>query len=85
MPLSQVRYEVLLPVRYNDGREVEKSKHRACLIEASTQFGGATLEPQRLLGRWLFEGQDFTDSLLRLIVEVEDSPGCHEWFAAWKE
>jgi len=33
MPLSFVRYEVLLPVRYNDGREVERYKRYACLDE----------------------------------------------------
>jgi hypothetical protein len=85
MSSLSVRYEVLLPVRYNDGREVERAQHNACLDDVIEEFGGATLEPERLLGRWLFEGQEFTDTMLRLIVEVEDRAENHAWFAEWKE
>ena len=68
MPLSFVRYEVLLPVRYNDGRTVERAKHNACFNEAIEEFGGATLEPQRMIGRWQFEGEEFVDTMLRLVL-----------------
>ncbi len=85
MPLSFIRYEVLLPVKYNDGREVERSKHNRCLDEALERFGGATLEPQRLQGRWFFQGQEFAEPMLRLVIEVEDLADNHEWFASWKQ
>ena len=85
MMSSLVRYEVLLPLRYNDGGEVEEEKHRQSLDEVVERFGGATLEPQRLFGRWLFGGEEFEDVLIRLVVEVEDGPEHHNWFASWKE
>lgn len=84
MPSSFIRYEVLLPVKHNDGSEVAEIKHRVCFNEASEQFGGATLEPQMLLGRWFHRGKAFEEPMIRLVVEVDDLPENHEWFAAWK-
>lgn len=80
-----VRYEVLLPVRYNDGREIEVAKHNVSFDEVVERFGGATLEPQRLLGRWTFSAREYEDALIRLVIEVEDLPENHGWFALWKE
>ena len=79
------RYEVLLPLRYNDGRMVEEARHRLCFDEFAAKFGGATFEPQQLAGRWLFGSEEYKDSLVRLVIEVEDRPENHAWFANWKE
>ena len=79
-----VRYELLLPARYNDRRPVEVEKHLACFKEAMQQFGGATLEPQQLQGSWIFEGIEYEDSLVRLVVEVPDTPENHTWFEDWR-
>jgi hypothetical protein len=48
-------------------------------------FGGATFEPQRLLGRWIAGDEKYEDSLVRLVIEVSDTPDHHAWFASWKE
>ena len=82
---SLVRYEVLLPLRYNDGRDVEDLKHRTSFGEVLERYGAATLEPQQLSGRWFYAGEEYQDLLIRLVVEVEDQSEHHEWFAAWKE
>ena len=85
MPSSFIRYEVLLPVKRNDGREVEEIKHRVCFNEAPEHFGGATLEPQMLLGRWFHRGKAFEEPMIRLVVEVDDAPESHAWFVTWKQ
>ena len=82
---SLVRYEVLLPLKYNDGSEVEEAKRLKCLDEVVEKFGAATLEPQRLFGRWRYGGEEYEDSLLRLVIEVEDLPEHHAWFLDWKK
>jgi hypothetical protein len=82
---SLVRYEVLLPVQYNDGREVEAIKHRLAFDEVVERFGAGTLEPQHLFGRWVFSAEEYEDALVRLVVEVDDLPEHHDWFASWKE
>lgn len=85
MPSSFIRYEILLPVKHSDGTEVSELKHRECFVEVSNEFGGATLEPQRLLGRWLHKGQEFQEPMIRILVEVEDAPENHLWFVSWKQ
>ena len=52
---SLVRYEVLLPLKYNDGCDVEEIQRRVSFNELMSRFGAATLEPQRLFGRWRFQ------------------------------
>jgi hypothetical protein len=85
MMSSLVRYEVLLPLKYNDGRDVEESQQRVSFNEVMNRFGAATLEPQRLFGRWRFQGEEYEDRLLKLVVEVEDLPENHDWFLDWKK
>jgi len=48
-------------------------------------FGGATMEPQRVFGRWVFGGATYEDQLMRLIVEVDDTVDHHAWFWSWKQ
>ena len=73
MPSSLIRYEVLLPVKHNDGSEVDELKHRLSFEEASDRFGGVTLEPQQLLGLWIHQGKKFQEPNIRIVIEVEDT------------
>ena len=82
---SLIRYEALLPLKHNSGREVEPEKIDRTFDELIQRFGAATLEPQHLLGRWRCEGMEYEDELLRLMVDVEDTPANREWFVKWKE
>ena len=82
---SLIRYEVLLPLKHNDGSGVDPSEINSTFDDVVSRFGVATLEPQHLLGRWRFEGSEYEDELLRLVVDVEDTPEHREWFVRWKE
>jgi hypothetical protein len=83
------RFEVLLPVRFNDGREVPEEWIGEAINEAVNQFGAASFENQAVEGRWRNEGQLFRDALTRLVVDVPDTMKNRKWMkkfkGRWKE
>ena len=49
------RYEVLLPIKYNDGTPVEPDKFTETRLELFDRFGGATFDLVPMSGSWLVE------------------------------
>ena len=45
MPLE--RYEILLPLKYNDGTPIEPEKFQQTRKELVEKFGAITVEPQK--------------------------------------
>jgi len=84
MPLFK-RYEVLLPVRYNDGAPIEEEKFQQTWLEARQQFGGLTIDLHPLRGIWVHGETVYEDELIRLILDVDDTPENRDWFLRWKE
>ena len=83
--MSFRRYEILLPIRYNDGRPIEPEKFLTTYEEVVSRFGGVTIQPETLRGIWLHEDQRFEESNVRVVVDVEDSAASAAFFAQWKE
>jgi len=83
MPLR--RYEILLPLQYNDGSNVEPWKLRRAWEDAVERFGAASFEPGSIRGLWKHENQTYEDALVRMFVDVEDSPDVRAFFSLWKE
>ncbi len=79
------RYEVLLPVRYNDGTPIEEEKFLLTWSEARQQFGGLTIDLHPLRGIWVHEETVYEDELIRLVLDVEDTIENRNWFLRWKE
>jgi hypothetical protein len=77
------RYEMLLPLKYNDGTDVEDEKLQETYSELVKRFGGATMEPQALQGRWVFEGLEYEDFLIRIFVDASDTPETIEFFTQY--
>jgi hypothetical protein len=46
------RYEILLPLRHNDGRPVSDEKLNQTREELVNQFDGISVQPQSILGIW---------------------------------
>lgn len=46
------RFEVLLPLRFNDGRDIPTEWLAEAVLEVVTHFGAASYEPQKLEGHW---------------------------------
>jgi hypothetical protein len=79
------RYEFLLPLRFNDGQAVPDSLIGETLIELRQRFGAVSSETQVIRGIWQHEGQEYRDELVRVFLDVSDSPETREFFIAFKE
>lgn len=79
------RFEVLLPLRLNDGTPVPDAAVADTLLELEERFGAVSCESQTIRGRWRFEGQSYRDDLVRVFVDVPDELGNREFFVGYKE
>ncbi|MEW6208817.1 MAG: hypothetical protein AB1631_10655 [Acidobacteriota bacterium] len=79
------RYEVLLPLQFNDGREVPGEWLADAVLEIVDQFGAASYETQKVEGHWRHGGVLYRDNLVRLIVDVPDAVKNRRWMKEFKE
>src|SRR5215212_5672018 len=79
------RYEVLLPLRFNDGREVPSEWLAEAVLEIVDHFGAASYETQKVEGHWRHEGVVYRDDLVKVVVDVGDSTGNRQWMRQFRE
>jgi hypothetical protein len=51
------RFEVLLPLRFNDGRDVPGEWIAEAVLEIVDHFGAASYETQKVEGHWRHNGE----------------------------
>ena len=78
------RYEILLPLRHNDGRSVSDEILNQTREELVERFDGVSVQPQSILGIWVHEGVRHEDTSVRLTVDVEDSSENRLFFIEFK-
>ena len=83
------RFEVLLPLQFNDGRAVPDDWLAEAVLEIVEHFGAASYEPQKVEGHWRHQGVLYRDNLVKIIVDAPDEEANREWMreykARWKE
>jgi len=79
------RFEILLPLRFNDGQQVPDELIADTVIELRSRFGAVSCETQTIRGVWQHETQVYRDDLVRLFVDARDLPEVREFFATLKE
>jgi len=84
------RYEVLLPVRFNDGADVpEEMLAEALNEEIVEQFNAVSFYKELIEGRWRQAENLYRDDLALLVVDVSDTKKNRKWMkdfkARWKE
>ena len=79
------RFEVLLPLRFNDGTAVPRDLIADTLLEVEERFTAVSCETQTIRGHWRYEGQTFQDDLVRVFVDVDDLPESRQFFSDYKE
>jgi hypothetical protein len=84
MSLSR-RYELLVPLLFNDGTPVPESLLAETFAELREQFGAVSWETQVVRGSWEQAGAIFDDNLTRFFVDVPDVPEHREFFTSFKE
>lgn len=78
------RFEILLPLNYNDGAEIEPAKFDETAEELSERFGGITQDTIRIAGTWKYGGTRYRDNLLRIRIDTDDRTA-EDFFAAYKD
>ena len=79
------RYEILLPLRFNDGLPVPEDLLGETILELREKFQAVSCETQIIQGHWKNEGIVFRDHLTRLFSDVPDTPENHQFFIQFKE
>jgi hypothetical protein len=79
------RFEILLPLRFNDGQPVPDELVGETLLELRQRFGAVSAETQVIRGHWQYQGEVFRDELVRVFVDVADTEEQRAFFVAYKE
>ena len=85
MSTSGRRFEILLPLNFNDGRRVPDTLIAEALVELRHKFGAVSSETQTIEGQWQHAGQIFRDDLMRVFVDVEDTQENRAFFREFRE
>src|SRR5437879_1535583 len=75
--MSDTRYLILLPLKFPEGKRVPAEYITETQIELACRFGGATLEPGRVSGMWVDEGQLVEDELVKWTTAPRFNCTCH--------
>jgi hypothetical protein len=79
------RFEVLLPLQFNDRRDVPSEWLADAVLEIVERFGAASYETQKVEGHWRYQGVLYRDNLVKIVVDVPDIPENRTWMKEYKE
>jgi hypothetical protein len=83
------RFEILLPLQFNDGREVPPDWLAEAVLEIVEKFDVASYETQKVEGHWRHQGILYRDNLVKIVIDASDEEANREWMrdykARWKE
>jgi hypothetical protein len=79
------RYELLLPLQFNDGRAVPSEWLAEAVLEVVDHFGAASYETQKVEGHWRYGGVLYRDDLVRIVIDVPDLAKNRQWMKRFKE
>ncbi|MBI3922136.1 MAG: hypothetical protein HY318_12015 [Armatimonadetes bacterium] len=80
-----VRFELLLPLCYNDGRPVDKHKFRETRDELIERFGAVSTDSVIVSGHWLYKGTLYEDKLIRIRIDAVESEEVRQFITQYKE
>lgn len=79
------RYEILLPLKFNDGQPIPDELIGVTLLELRSRFGSISVETQTIHGTWSYLGQEYRDDLVRVFVDVKDDEQARHFFHQFKQ
>ncbi len=79
------RYEILLPLRFNNGQQVPSELVADTILKLRQHFGAVSWESQSIQGQWQHEGIIYRDDLARVFVDVADIVENRQFFVQFKE
>jgi hypothetical protein len=79
------RFEILLPLRFNNGQPIPGELIADTLLELEQRFGAVSAETQAIQGQWRHSGKSYRDDLTRVFVDVPDAPESFAFFQEFKD
>jgi hypothetical protein len=79
------RFEILLPLQFNDGSEIPSDLLAEAVLEVVDKFGAASYETQKVEGHWRFQGVLYRDNLTKIVIDIVDSAENHDWMREFKK
>ena len=80
-----IRYEILLPLFYNDGRRIEEEKFIETDQELVARFDATSTDTIIVKGHWIYQSTLYEDKLVRVRIDTEDTPSNLEFIRNYKE
>jgi hypothetical protein len=78
------RFEILLPLQFNDGREVPTEWLAEAVLEIVERFDAASYETQKVEGHWRHQGVLYRDNLVKIVIDAADEEANREWMREYK-
>jgi len=78
------RFEILLPLQFNDGREIPPEWLAEAVLEIVENFGAASYETQKVEGHWRHQGILYRDNLVKIVIDASDEGANREWMREYK-
>ena len=78
------RFEILLPLQFNDGREIPPEWLAEAVLEIVENFGAASYETQKVEGHWRHQGILYRDNLVKIVIDAPDEEANREWMRQYK-
>ena len=79
------RFEILLPLQFNDGRDIPSEWLAEAVLEIVEKFDAASYETQKVEGHWRYQGVLYRDNLVKIVVDVSDTIENREWMRDFKK
>ena len=79
------RFEILLPLQFNDGRDVPSDWLAEAVLEIVAYFDAASYETQKVEGHWRHQGVLYRDNLVKIVVDAPDEEANREWMREYKK
>jgi hypothetical protein len=75
----------LLPLQFNDGRDIPSDWLAEAVLEIVENFGAASYETQKVEGHWRHQGVLYRDNLVKIVVDVADTEENRGWMRDFKK
>ena len=80
------KYEIYLPLRYNDGTKIERAKFKEIRRQLMAVFGAITVSPMSAPyeGTWRYRGVEFDDNIMRIEIITTENLDAYQFFKNFK-
>jgi hypothetical protein len=81
------KYEIYLPLKYNDGKNIEENKIRGIKVELVDAFGAITVSSwsSPYQGTWKYGGVEYIDDIIKIEVVATNDRATKKFFKEFKE